>query len=199
VKRSGPIQRKTPLRRTAPIRPSTPPEREGKPKARTVKIHAADSIFSLYIRTRDNWTCQRCGKAYEPKPGPALQTSHFIGRAIWATRWDPDNCDALCWGCHERWEALKATEYREWKISQLGQERFAALIERSKLPTRRTAAAKVAIRVYVRALLASLDGGPVPEIPACLPRPITAPKPAASRESPIASSSTGLSGGSSLR
>lgn len=32
----------------------------------------------------------------------------------------PDNCDALCYGCHARWEGNKQGEYRDWKLQQLG-------------------------------------------------------------------------------
>ena len=58
-----------------------------------------DVVFSNYIRYRDNWTCQRCDKKYEPL-SPALHCSHFYGRRSWATRIEPANAMALCMGCH---------------------------------------------------------------------------------------------------
>jgi len=68
----------------------------------------------------------------------ALHNSHFIGRANKAVRYDPQNCDAACFGCHRRWEANAVTEYRDWKIAQLGQEAYDHLIERSRTITKRT-------------------------------------------------------------
>jgi 5-methylcytosine-specific restriction endonuclease McrA len=88
-----------------------------------MKIDKADKVFSLYIRTRDNWTCVRCGRAYEP-PTTALQCSHFFGRRMESVRFDENNCDALCYGCHRFWEKEDREAYRDFKIKQLGQAGF---------------------------------------------------------------------------
>ena len=58
-----------------------------------------DAVFSDYIRFRDNWTCQRCGKKY-PEKSQGLHCSHFYGRRSWATRIEPANAMALCYSCH---------------------------------------------------------------------------------------------------
>ena len=58
-----------------------------------------DVVFSNYIRNRDDWTCQRCGKKY-PEKSQGLHCSHFYGRRSWATRIEPANAMALCFGCH---------------------------------------------------------------------------------------------------
>lgn len=83
----------------------------------------ADEIFSRWIRGRDK-TCFFC-------PNPATQNSHFWGRANSATRYDPENCDGICGGCHMRHEGNKQGLYREKKIAQLGQERYDALMKRA--------------------------------------------------------------------
>ena len=59
-----------------------------------------DAVFSDYIRYRDNWTCQRCGKKYIEKTS-GLHCSHFYGRRSWATRIEPANAMALSFGCHQ--------------------------------------------------------------------------------------------------
>ncbi len=100
-------------------------------KGSRIKISRLDGYFSKFIRLRDGLCCVRCGKQYV-RGDQGLHCSHFIGRAHMATRFDPDNCDAFCWGCHRFMETHKATTYREWKIKQLGQERFDLLIERSR-------------------------------------------------------------------
>lgn len=85
-----------------------------------MKRDAADTAFSNYIRTRDNWTCKRCGKKYEP-PTNALHCSHFMGRGKEGTRFDPDNCDALCYGCHQYFTSHPA-EHHAWQVEKKGQK-----------------------------------------------------------------------------
>lgn len=90
----------------------------------------ADSKFSLFIRQRDG-ACKRCGaKEY-------LTCSHFWMRSHSATRFDPENCIALCAGpysnqCHETWEHRKNYEYKEWMIGWLGQDKYDALERRAR-------------------------------------------------------------------
>lgn len=96
-----------------------------------IKITKADSLFSKRIRERDNWTCQRCGTRYDP-PTSALHCSHFWGRSNKCTRFDPLNCDALCYGCHRRWESNKQGEYRDFKIRQLGKKGYDELEKRAR-------------------------------------------------------------------
>lgn len=84
-----------------------------------IKIRPSDRAFSLYIRTRDNWTCQRCGGQYTP-PTSALHCSHFMGRGKENTRFDPENADALCYGCHRYFTAHPALHY-EWQVDRKGQ------------------------------------------------------------------------------
>lgn len=85
-----------------------------------VKIDVADKAFSLYIRTRDNWTCQRCGTAYTP-PTSALHCSHFQGRGKESTRFEPLNADSLCYGCHQYFTSHPAEHYT-WQVQRKGQE-----------------------------------------------------------------------------
>lgn len=96
----------------------------------TIRISKEDALFSRLVRLRDR-QCVRCKKRGEEdkdgNPIAGLQCSHFIGRGHYNTRFDPDNGDALCTGCHSYWETHKGTKYREWKIKQLGEERFHAL------------------------------------------------------------------------
>lgn len=94
-----------------------------------IKIDVADKAFSLYIRTRDNWTCQRCGKRYSP-PTMALHCSHFQGRGKEATRFLPDNADALCYGCHQYFTSHPG-EHLQWQIERKGQERVDEIIRLS--------------------------------------------------------------------
>ncbi len=95
-----------------------------------MKIDPADTMFSLAIRTRDNWTCQRCGKEYinkSKKERQGLHCSHYFGRQAEGTRFEPDNCIALCYKCHNYFDEIDKAAYYEFKIKQLGQDRFDSL------------------------------------------------------------------------
>jgi hypothetical protein len=59
------------------------------------------------------------------------QNSHYFGRGKEATRFDPDNCDTLCMGCHKIWGSDDKEGYRQFKIRQLGQDGFDLLQLRS--------------------------------------------------------------------
>jgi hypothetical protein len=94
-----------------------------------ISIDKADQLFSRWIRNRDNWTCKRCGKKYE-KGDQRLQNSHFYGRSHENTRFEPDNCDAMCFGCHQFFTSNPA-DYASWKIKQLGQKGYDLLMLRA--------------------------------------------------------------------
>ena len=96
-----------------------------------MKLDPADVAFSKYIRTRDNWTCQRCSKTYKP-PTRALHCSHFQGRGKENTRFNPDNADALCHGCHRYFTAHPAEHY-EWQVKKKGQKKVDEIVLASNL------------------------------------------------------------------
>jgi 5-methylcytosine-specific restriction endonuclease McrA len=96
-----------------------------------IKICKEDKLFSDWVRwERDGGKCQRCGKVYE-RPSSGLQNSHYYTRSKKSVRFYPDNCDALCYGCHSYFEARKNAEYQDWKKERLGEERYQALVDRS--------------------------------------------------------------------
>jgi len=96
------------------------------------KIFPSDREWSKYIRTRDNWTCQRCSKQYDP-PTSALHCSHFWSRGNWSVRFDEDNTEALCYGCHS-YLGGNPVEFHKYYLEKLGQERFDALEKRRNTP-----------------------------------------------------------------
>jgi hypothetical protein len=90
-------------------------------------IKKADALFSLFIRTRDG-QCVSCGR----KTG--LQNSHFWSRKRFSTRYDEENCDTLCMGCHKwKWEGEKQGEYRDYMLKKLGVRRYNALRTRAEM------------------------------------------------------------------
>ena len=57
----------------------------------------ADAAFSLCVRERAEWRCERCGSQPEKQ---GLHCAHIMSRGHWSTRFDPQNALALCYGCH---------------------------------------------------------------------------------------------------
>lgn len=96
----------------------------------------ADSKFSEYIRTRDNWTCQRCLRKYKEK-SQGLHCSHFFGRRNESVRFDPENCVSLCFGCHKYFDEHDREAYREFKIKQLGEKQFELLTIKARTPKKK--------------------------------------------------------------
>lgn len=67
-----------------------------------MKTTPADKWFSLCVRERSNWTCEKCGKRYnrDSETRRGLNCAHFQTRDTWSTRLEPLNAFALCTGCH---------------------------------------------------------------------------------------------------
>lgn len=98
-----------------------------------IKLDKADTTFSQYIRLRDK-ECMRCHSTVNlnDKGLPiSHQASHYFGRSAENTRFDPDNVDCLCMGCHKIWGSDDKEGYRNFKISQLGEKGFKALMVRA--------------------------------------------------------------------
>jgi hypothetical protein len=91
-------------------------------------ITTADKKFSKYIINRDK-VCQRCGKSNR-----RLTCSHFWVRQHYATRFDPENCVALCVWCHtfdkDNWENDRNGEYEAYMMNKLGDRGFEDLKKR---------------------------------------------------------------------
>lgn len=98
-----------------------------------IKLDKADKVFSQYIRLRDGM-CMRCYsdvKVNEKGLPITHQASHYFGRGKESTRFDPDNVDCLCHGCHRIWGSDDREAYRSFKIRQLGEDEFNFLTLRS--------------------------------------------------------------------
>lgn len=106
-------------------------QKAGKNRTR-IKIDEADEVFSQYIRYRDK-KCVRCGSPVQfngVKP-VSHQASHYFGRSKESVRFDPENVDTLCFGCHRIWGSDDKEGYRQFKIKQLGLAGFNQLQVRS--------------------------------------------------------------------
>ena len=94
-----------------------------------MKTNTADSAFSYCVRERAQWICERCGKQYE-SGSQGLHCAHFQGRGAWATRYEPANCFALCFGCHQLMDSRKGT-FAEWFKETRGEDVYNIVLEKS--------------------------------------------------------------------
>ena len=104
-----------------------------------IKIDKADEIFSQVVRIRDK-ACKRCGSLvqFNDKGLPiSHQNSHYFGRKKETVRFDLENCDTLCHGCHQYWGSDDRESYRAFKIHQLGMNRFNLLTIRANQTTKK--------------------------------------------------------------
>lgn len=112
-----------------------------------IRLDKADQTFSKYIRKRDGRCC-RCGSIN------GLQASHYFGRGKESTRFDPENVDSLCFGCHQYWGSTNREEYRNFKIKQLGQRGFDLLCLRAETYCKKD---RHLSYLYAKKLLEELD------------------------------------------
>jgi hypothetical protein len=97
---------------------------------RSKTVNGLDTLFSVFIRERDKYTCQRCGKTRDTN---VIQCAHIFTRGALSTRWDPQNANALCAGCH-MWAHQKPDDYLEWVENRLTTPVYKRLRLISKLP-----------------------------------------------------------------
>ena len=92
------------------------------------RLRKTDRLFTELMRKRQDYTCQKCQKKYvfdgvAVRNLQGLDTSHYFGRASENTRFDPDNCDCLCFPCHRNWgHGEGRAEYKEFMIKKLGED-----------------------------------------------------------------------------
>lgn len=105
-----------------------------KEKTRSQLIKILDKLYSDYIKEKAKGKCFKCGLV---KKNAGI--SHFYSRKNMSTRWDNDNCDWACWGCHfYHLEHFKQSGqfYERYLIKKLGKEGFSQLVMKSQMITK---------------------------------------------------------------
>ena len=119
------------------------------------RLRKADILFSEYIRRRANWKCEACGKDYLNNH-QGLHCSHYWSRRREATRFDPENCIALCFYHHQLWgHGEDREEYKDYMIKRLGQEGFDLLDYRAHQYQKRDDAMEI---LWIEARLKEMKG-----------------------------------------
>ncbi len=91
-----------------------------------VRRNKLDIVFSLLIRTRDKWTCQRCQKYHPEGARQSLHASHFHSRRKQSTRYDFQNACAHCFSCHQ-YLGENPIEFQRWILAFLGPREYELL------------------------------------------------------------------------
>lgn len=110
-----------------------------------------DTLFSECIRRRAMnrvHGCERCGAGKVDYK--QLQCSHYHKRRKQATRFDEDNCNGFCFGCHQYFEE-NHEEYTAWLIAHLGEREFDMLSGRVRITYPKPD--REAIRLYLKDFL----------------------------------------------
>ena len=124
------------------------------PKQKLVKEN--DTIWSLLVRIRDNFSCRMCGKSTKH-----AEASHIIGRDNWNTRWDTQNGISLCFYCHRfRIHGGKMTEQEriEFYEKTLGKELYKALLTKAKQAYKRNLSTALLWNTILRSEFLKLTG-----------------------------------------
>ncbi len=96
-----------------------------------IKRDKADTVFSRYIRLLRK-QCENCGRKGTGNEGiTGLQASHYHSRRKESVRFDEENVDVLCIGCHRKLGTDDRKAYDAFKIKQLGQKGFNLLMLRA--------------------------------------------------------------------
>jgi len=97
-----------------------------------MKLDPADQWFSKYVRLSQG-ECQRCHSPVKLNAAGdpvSHQASHFQGRRKEATRYDLENVDCMCSGCHRYFTAMPY-EHVQWQIQKKGEQTVNQIILRS--------------------------------------------------------------------
>lgn len=97
--------------------------KKGLRKRVNIKLYPLDILFSKYIRSKAQYTCEYCGTNPDPK---GLHCSHFIGRRYRNTRWNESNCSCLCFGCHNLMHDFPSL-HRAFFVKRIGTDRIEQL------------------------------------------------------------------------
>lgn len=101
---------------------------------RKISNRTLDTLFSLYVRARAGFRCERCGKQYK-RGDQGLHASHIYSRRHHATRWDDRNAVAHCYSCHSLLGGNPLL-FAEWAKEYIGEDVIEELRVLSSAPAR---------------------------------------------------------------
>jgi hypothetical protein len=155
--RTGDLVRHIALRRTA-FKKSEVTLKTGaskprrKKSARTLRIDKLDTMWSLAVRLRDNFTDRKTHVRNTEKG--ELQGMHIFVRANYSTRWLTDNGLTGNYGTHIGWAHHHPAEFTVWAQQEIGPKAWKHILTAYQHPIKLTNAYMDAVE---RQLLAEID------------------------------------------
>ena len=120
-----------------------------------VKLRTTDRLWTRYMRGKQDYTCQFCGRVYCSDNCRNLGVMHFHGRGHENVRFDEENTLCGCSiPCHQYLDTHK-TEFEAFMLKRLGQKRFDLLNLRAHITKKRDDRADA---IIIRHLLSEADG-----------------------------------------
>ena len=102
-----------------------------KKSERTLMIEKLDRLWSIAVRTRDRFQCQ---KSPCPAHGKYMHGAHIWERGNMLVRWDVDDGITMCYYHHLHWAHRKPLEFAEWIKERIGSRKYYALRKKSDNP-----------------------------------------------------------------
>jgi len=85
-------------------------------------IKKLDKLCSDLVKEKAKGKCIKCDLVKKN-----VGVSHYYSRRYLGTRWDLNNLDFACWGCHHHWlekDKTPGSWYYQYMIKKLGRTRF---------------------------------------------------------------------------
>lgn len=89
-------------------------KKKTKLKKKSVKMRTLDNKWSLCIRGRDKYRCQKCGNS-----AMRVEAHHIVRRSFMNTRFLLENGITLCLKCHDEAEKSRFT-FNMWLLEKKG-------------------------------------------------------------------------------
>ncbi len=86
-----------------------------------------DTIFSLKVRARDGFRCQKCGKVEKHN-----HCAHIFSRNNLSVRYEMNNAICLCYYCHLMYAHREPVEFVLWVKNKIGEKLFEKLRKQSQ-------------------------------------------------------------------
>lgn len=96
-----------------------------------IKRTPLDALASELTRECAGWRCESCNLYFPEGARQMLHCSHYYSRAIYATRWYPDNLFSHCAHCHEYF-GKRPAEFTRWARDHLGDGKHRLVMLRAK-------------------------------------------------------------------
>ena len=120
-----------------------------------MKISPADSAFAKCVKSRADWTCEKCQTKHE-QGSMGLHCSHIFSRRHRTIRWAGMNAQSLCFACHS-WYGGNPADSGIWITNLLGEGHMDLLREKRDLKVKVSKAEEKEIAKHYRGELKLIE------------------------------------------